>query len=107
MKRTFAVLLVSTPKFRFFYCSDKDIVRSQEASFLSSPTYGSFLPWRVQLRWACCLCNRRRRRENSYDRDDDDDDGVARLTSEKLPTKRRRRDIKILMFACRTPEEIC
>ena len=49
----------------------KDIVRPQEASLLSLLSYGSFLPWRVQLR-----C-RRRRRENSYDHDDDD---VARLT---------------------------
>ena len=49
----------------------KDTVRPQEASLLSLLSYGSFLPWRVQLR-----C-RRRRRENSYDHDDDD---VARLT---------------------------
>ena len=69
----------------------KDIVRPQEASLLSLLSYGSFLPWRVQLRGACC----RRRRENSYDQDDDDDDDdVARLTSEKLPTKRRRHAVE-------------
>ena len=85
----------------------KDIVRPQEASLLSLLSYGSFLPWRVQLRGACCRRRRRRRRENSYDHDDDDDASLLKNCPQNAAAAAaahgRRGDIKILVCTCRTP----